>query len=443
MRFSRFQIFSDLLRLYRLVPGSVGIFLRREYDRYYRPLRRLATAYRLTALCRTRIVVVVGSLGKTTAKRAVQAVLCCPDRGFSYSNYGSSLAMNTLRVRPGDSHAVMEAGVDRPGPMAEYARMLRPDVVVVTSIKSEHNRSFPSLLDTRAEKVKMVRALSKRGLAVLNGDDANVRWMAGQTTAQVITVGMGPENDIRATGFRDLPEGMTFTAVLGGVEHEVRTRFAGRHMVFPFLAAMAVAIHEGVPGGTAVARLSALEPKDSRLQLHNLPGGITVLDDSYKGALESVHAALDVFASLPSGRRIVVFGGVDEPPGKQGDVNREVGRRIGEVADVALCVGTGLSGVRAGAVEMGMSRESVLLLAPDYRLALGWLERELRPGDSVLLKGQFALRMRRIVLRLRGIRVSCTVTACKLKVPSCEECPLLDALPELFSNYFVARYVRL
>jgi UDP-N-acetylmuramoyl-tripeptide--D-alanyl-D-alanine ligase len=439
---SRFQKFSDLLRLYRAMPGSAGIFLRREYDRYFRLLRRLAKAYRLTALRRTRIVVVVGSLGKTTSMRAIQAALGCPDRRFSHSNYGSSLAVNTLRVRPGDPHAVIEAGVDGPGPMGRYAEMLRPDVVVVTSIKSEHNRSFPSLLDTRAEKVKMVRALSERGLAVLNGDDPNVRWMAGQTTARVVTVGLGPDNDVRAAGLRDLPNGMAFTAVLDGAEHEVRIRFAGRHMVFPFLAALAVAVHEGVPAGTAVARLGSLEPKESRMQLHALPGGVTILDDSYKGALESVLAALDVLATLPSTRRIVVFGGVDEPPGRQGDVNREIGRRIGEVSDVVLCLGTGLSGVRAGAVEMGMSRESVLLLAPDYRLAVDWLERELRPGDSVLIKGQSALCMRRIVLSLRGRHVSCTVAACKVKVPSCEQCPLIDAPPELFRNCFVARYVR-
>jgi UDP-N-acetylmuramyl pentapeptide synthase len=439
---SCFQKFSDLLRLYRAMPGSAGIFLRREYDRYFRLLRRLAKAYRLTALRRTRIVAVVGSLGKTTTRRAIQAALGCPDRRFSYSNYGSSLAVNTLRVRPGDPHAVIEAGVDGPGPMRRYAEMLRPDVVVVTSIKSEHNRSFPSLLDTRAEKVKMVRALPERGLAVLNGDDPNVLWMAGQTAARVMTVGLGPDNDVRAAGVRILPDGMAFTAVLGGVEHEVRTRFVGRHMVFPFLASLAVAVHEGVPAETAVARLAALQPKESRMQLHTLPGGVTVLDDSYKGALESVHAALDVFATLPSTRRIVLFGGVDEPPGKQGDVNREIGRRLGGVADIVLCLGTGLSGVRAGAVETGMSRDSVLLLAPDNGLAFDWLQRELRPGDAVLIKGQSALRMRRIVLGLTGRRVSCSVASCKVKVSSCEQCPLIDASPELLRNFFVARYVR-
>jgi UDP-N-acetylmuramyl pentapeptide synthase len=178
------------------------------------------------------------------------------------------------------------------------------------------------------------------------------------------------------------------------------------------------------------------------MQMHVLPQGVTLLDDSYKGAVESVYAAIDAFAALPGERKIVVFGGVDEPPGRQGDVNREIGRRLGAVADVLLCLKTGLTGVRAGAVEAGLKREVVHLLAPDFRLAVDWLERELRPGDAVLIKGQSALCLRRVALRLKGRRFSCSVASCKVKVPSCEVCPLLDASPEVLRNHFVARYVR-
>jgi len=438
----RMRNLPDLVRLYRAIPGSAHIFLRREYDRYYRLLRRLAKAYRHVALPGTRVVAVVGSLGKTTARRALDAALCCPDRNFSYSNYGASLAANILRVRPGDAHAVLEAGVDGPGPMAKYAGMLRPDIVVVTSIKSEHNRSFPSLFETRAEKVKMVSALSGQGLAVLNGDDPHVRWMATQTRAHVVTVGTGPDNDVRAANLCDGPGGMAFTAVLPGGPVDVQTRFAGRHMVYPFLAALAVAVHEGVAPETAAGRLAGLAPAEARMEMLRLPEGVTILDDSYKGAVESTYAALDALAALPAARRLVVFGGVDEPPGRQGDVNRDIGRRLGEVADRVLCLGTGLTGVRAGAVSAGLKREMVDLAGPDYRTAVSWLKRELRPGDTVLIKGQSALCLRRVAMCLQGRRMSCAVSHCKVKVPSCYACPLADAPPELFRNRYIARYVR-
>jgi UDP-N-acetylmuramoyl-tripeptide--D-alanyl-D-alanine ligase len=444
MNESNLRKLIELVRLSRALPGTWGVFLRKEFDKCERWLFRLARVFRRIGLHRTRIVAVVGSLGKTTTRRALSAVLGCPARNFSYSNYGASLAANVLRVRPRDKHAVLEAGISRPGPMAGYAAMLRPDIVVVTSIKSDHNRSFPTLLDTRAEKVNMVRALSADGVAVLNGDDPHVRWMASQTHARVVTFGLDPNNDAYASGVHDSPTGTTFTAVLPGGSIEVHTRFTGAHMIYPFLAALAVADLEGVPLDVAVARLAEVAPADSRMELLRLPGDITILDDSFKGALESVHAALDVFAALPAGRRIVLFAGVEQPPGKQGDVNREIGHRLGGMADAVLCLGSkkSMSSIRAGAVAAGLPRDAVLIFNSGINPVIDWLQRELRPGDVLLIKGQSPQSLRRVVLRLQGVSVSCAVSYCGVKVPSCDVCPLLNAPPELFRNRYIARYVR-
>src|ERR1700733_1001130 len=163
----------DFFQLGSLCDGR-KIFMRREFDNLGNRLKRLAGFYRKRVLKRTRIVAVVGSLGKTTTGQGISVALNCPGRNFSFSNYGSSLAGNLLRVRRRDDYAVIEAGVTGPGQMDSYAKMIRPNLVVVTSVKSEHNCSFAMLLDTRAEKVKMVRTLPQKGIAVLNGDDESV-----------------------------------------------------------------------------------------------------------------------------------------------------------------------------------------------------------------------------------------------------------------------------
>lgn len=433
----------DLARLIRAVPQGWPVFLRQEFDRRGRMMRRLARVYRRTLLRRTRVVAVVGSLGKTTATRAVSAALGCPDRHFSFSNYGASLSFNLLRVRPRDRHAVLEAGVAGPGAMASYARTLRPDIVVATSIRSDHNRSFPTLFDTRAEKVKMVSALSEKGLAVLNGDDEHVRWMASQTRARVVTFGLSDDNDVRATDLRPSPSGMTFTAILHAGRVEVKTRFLGEHMVYPFLAALAVADHEGVPLDVAAARLAEVVPADSRMEIVHLPGEIAILDDSCKSSLASVHAAIDALAAMPARRKVVFFGGVEEPPGRKGDINREIGRRLGQAADLVICQGDkSMSAVRSGAMSVGMPREAVRIVGTDFRSAMEHLERELRPDDAVLLKGHGTQALRRIVLRLQGRQVSCAVNYCAVKVRSCDVCPLLGAPHEVFLNPFILRSVR-
>jgi len=432
----------DLIRLVRDVRGAPRVFLREEYDRIGGRLLALAGWYRRRWLRNTRLVAVVGSLGKTTTTGALRLALACPDRGFSYSNYGASLAENLLRVRPGDARAVLEVGISRPGPMAGYARRLRPDVVVVTSIASDHHRSFPTLLDTRAEKVRMLGELGPDRVAVLNGDDPHVRWMASQTRARVITYGTGMNNDVRAVGWRERDGGGEFEVEGLAESCTVRTRLSGAHMLYPPLAALVVASLEGIEVRTALARLAALAPETSRLEAIALPGGVVAIDDSYKAPVESVHAALAAFEGLRAERKIVVLGPVQEPPSGSGDVHREIGRRAGRFADRIVCVGAGMTAVRAGAVESGMPRDAVHLVGPELDAALAALRAMLRPGDAVLIKGRATQRLRRIVLALQGRAVGCKVSHCNVKAPSCDVCPIRDAPARVFENRFVARSIR-
>lgn len=433
---------GDLLRLLREVPGAPRVFLREEYDRLGGRLLAIAGWHRRHRIARTRIVAVVGSLGKTTTTQLLRAVLSCPDRGFSYSNYGASLAENLLRVRPGDAHAVLEVGVSRPGPMRGYARRIQPDVVVVTSIASDHHRSFPTLADTREEKVGMVRELGADRVVLLNGDDPNVRWMASQTHARVLTFGLEPDNDVRAVALRDREDGSDFEVHGLGEPRTVRTRLSGEHMAYPALAALAVAAIEGVEREDALARLAAAPPLTSRLEPIVLPNGVTIVDDSYKASLESVFAALGAFSRRRAERKIVVLGPVEDPPCSAGEAHREVGRRAGRFADLVVCVGDAMTGIRTGAAQSGMPRDAVHLVGPRIDHGLEVLRGVLRPGDAVLIKGRGPQRLRRLVLALEGRRVGCTVSHCGVKVPSCDVCPLLDASPHRLRNHFIMRSLR-
>lgn len=134
-------------------------------------LRPMAKIYRMTAARRPRIVAVVGSLGKTTAARAVSAALGLPVHPRIGHNAFSSVARALFRVRPWDDRGVIEVGIARRGDMRRYAKTIRPDITVVTSIASEHMRTFGDLSVTRAEKVEMVSVLTSSGKAVLNGED--------------------------------------------------------------------------------------------------------------------------------------------------------------------------------------------------------------------------------------------------------------------------------
>src|SRR5262245_2914083 len=236
------------------------------YYRAWPAFSRLAKLYRRTLARRVRVVAVVGSFGKTTTTRAVAAALERPLPPATSLNAFSYAACAVLRIRPRDRFAVIEIGLGGRVSMATYADMVQPDVTVVTSVGSE-----PAILGgserIRHEKADMVRALRASGRAVLNGDDANVLWMRQHSRAPVVTFGFEPTNDVRADNLTmDWPNGTRFTLHAGGHAQSVRVRLIGRTMVYPVLAAIAVALSEGIPLQNAVAALEALPPTPGRLQ---------------------------------------------------------------------------------------------------------------------------------------------------------------------------------
>jgi UDP-N-acetylmuramyl pentapeptide synthase len=141
----------DLLDLLWAYPRHLDAFLRNYFDYSFPVLRRLAYAYRHLVIPRKRLIAVVGSLGKTTTSRALRAAILEKNHYQSFSNYGSRLAENILRSRPHDPYDVFEVGISGPNGMDWPAKMLQPDIVVVTQSKATTTVLFQPL-KTRAVK---------------------------------------------------------------------------------------------------------------------------------------------------------------------------------------------------------------------------------------------------------------------------------------------------
>jgi UDP-N-acetylmuramyl pentapeptide synthase len=390
----------------------------------------LGMLYRRLVARRVQLMAVVGSLGKTTTQRSLNLALNLPQPDGDNKNAWSEVVWSLFRVRPSAKRAVLEVGIAKPGQMRWYAWMLRPQVTVVTSIASDHNRSLHTLEITRHEKADMVRALASDGLAVLNGDDPNVLWMRGQTRARVITFGFDAENDVRAEDWQvEWPQGMRFVVRIGERRWTVRARLFGRHMVYPLLAALAVAHAEGADMDAAVTGLAALAPEHGRMEMIALPGGAWVLADDFKGSQESMFAALEALGDIPASRRLAVLGEISEPVGSLHELYRVLGALAGRHTNRLIL--TGCSGrmkdLRQGALRTGF-REEHIAIATDNKISqiATLLEKELRPGDLVLVKGRGQQRLRRVVLRLQGRTVRCDIPVCGVNGLKCEDCPMLE-----------------
>lgn len=387
---------------------------------------RCAWLYRRTVARRVRVVVVIGSLGKTTTRRMLGAALGVD--AAQRHNTRAVVGLWVLRLRPWRRLAVIEVGLGRLGEMVEYARVLRPDVVVATSIASDHNTSFGTLTATREEKAIMVRALRPGGLLLVNGDDPNTRWMATQTQAPAITYGFDAANAVQASDVQlDWPRGTRFQARIAGEALAVRTRFVGRKMVYPALAALAAAQALGLALDGPRERLAAVAPADSRLEPVALANGAVMLRDECKSGVETVHAALDLLAEIPARRRWVVMGDLTEPPGTNSEqmaAYLRVGERIGQVAERAIFMRGHAALYRRGARRSGMAPDR-MSVAEDVAGAVEQLRAELADGDVVLVKGRSIQQLDRITLAMMGREVGCRRLHCRLKLRPCARCPLL------------------
>lgn len=336
------------------------------------------------------------------------------------------MARNILRARKRDAHAVIEVGVDKPGQMARYADLLRPEIAIVTSVGSEHQRSFGTLERTRDEKAEMVRRLGAGGLAVLNGDDPNAAWMQSQTEARVVTFGFGAHNDVVASDVvLEWPRGNRFQIRVGNESRLVRLRLLGLPGVYAALGAIAVAQAEGRSLDDVIPALENLSSTRARLQVVPLGDEIYLLRDDFKSTLETVDVALDVLEQIPAKRKLIVMGEISEAQRPQGRIYRRIAERMLEIAEQSVVVGGTFSHHATGKLARALRTGEIFDAKRSIRSAALEIRRDLRPGDVVLIKGRDTQHLGRIAMLIAGREVLCETDFCQAKIP-CEMCPMLE-----------------
>jgi len=408
---------------------------------------RATAAYRTATRRRQRLVVVTGSVGKTTTTRATLAVLGggSPRWVHAGDNCFGCLGRNLARQGMRTPWVALEVGIGRRGQMEPYAAALRPDVVVITAVTSDHverSRSawtpgekrsripflrldcgepIRSVTEVWEEKAAMVRALPQDALAILNGDDAAVLRMAPVTAARTVSYGLSPGCDYAARDIVLLPTGTRFTLVAEGAAVPVAAGLVGRDAVRALLAAAAVGRAAGLDLQTIVRRLEAVAPTPSRMQPIRLASGAIAICDDFKAGGETVHAALGNFAAIEARRRIAVLGAIFAPHPPVREKYAAAGRLVAASADRIVLVGRRAQLYRRGfdALRPGVPVQA----AASVDEAVALLGEDVGPGDVLLIKGMGGQKLSRIALRLAGDPVDCPLTHCKLDNTVCQECP--------------------
>ena len=343
------------------------------------------------------VVGITGSVGKTTTKEMIAAVLSQRfNTHRTEKNFNNELGVPWTLLRLDDEHqvSVVEMGINRFGEMRRLTHMVRPTIAVFTVIGEAHLEFLGDLPGVLRAKGEIFESMDRNGLAVLNGDDALLA--ACHPDMRRVTYGLKPENDVRATDVQSLgAEGTRCTVHHAGGQFEITIPGYGVHLISAALAAAAVGLELGMTGEEIARGVAAYHTVGDRARVIKTER-LTVVSDCYNANPNSMRAAIDSLSAL-SGRRVSILGDMLElgPDGER--LHREVGGYAVQ-RGVQLVIGCGPLGrfIAEGAKEAGgsalcfASRES--LTAALYEI--------IRPGDCVLVKASHSMAFEKIVEKL-------------------------------------------
>lgn len=355
-----------------------------------------------------KVVAITGSAGKTTTKEVAAEFLgsryaVFRNKGNFNNHIGLPLSLLELRSRP--DVAVVELGMNHPGEILTLVAIAEPDVRVWTNVGDAHLGFFDSPDAIAAAKAEILEHARPGDVLIANDDDERIRARLGAFAGRVVTFGTTERADVRATHVQ--------LRGLDGTAADVRTPAGDVHVETPLLglgnllnvlAATAVALQFEVPLQAIAHRAATLRPASHRGELLRLPGGITLVDDSYNSSPAALKRTLEtVRAASGSARKVAVLGEMLEL-GAHADALHEECGGAAAAAGLTLLIAVGGGPARAladAAVRSGMPADAVLHVATKEEAADLALQR-VRPGDLVLVKGSRGIGTDLVVTRLKA-----------------------------------------
>lgn len=383
-----------------------------------------------------QIIGITGTVGKTSTRNAIYAVLST-QKGMKVrtakgsfnnelglpltilGNYkesgGASFWFKTLfketskfilsrSSKDYPNILILEYGADRPGDIQKLIDIARPTTAVITAIGEipVHMEFYDSVEEVAYEKSTLARSLKEREIAVLNADDPQVSAMASQVSVKSITFGFDPSANVQITDFENRthdnkPVGISFTIkAYGDTADIVLSNVLGKPHAYAAAAAAAVGITAGMRLDEIKTALDFYKGEPGRE--HIVPGivGSTIIDDSYNASPTATSSALETLKTLMASRKIAVLGEMSELGDKSKEAHERIGREVSSVADYIITVGVRAQFIADTARETGFPPERIMSfdLSTD---AVENVKELIRAGDLILVKGSQVMRMERIV----------------------------------------------
>jgi len=379
------------------------------------------------------IIAVGGSVGKTSTKEAVSAVLsesfsvCKSEKSYN-SEIGAPLTIigaktgwesvsawlaiigKGLKVflsgKKYPEILVLETGVGKPKDMENLVSWIKPDTAVITAIGEipVHTEKFGNPEELIKEKRKLAEAVGESGWLILNADNKIVAGFEKKDSASKphsIFYGFSETAGLVASDYKMSGEGITFRVGYRGSSAIVKLDgFYGRHNVYGSLAAIAVGVSRGIDIAESARRLARIKSLPGRLNLIKGINGSLIFDDTYNSSPAALEAAVEVLAEYPAKRRIAVLGSMKE----LGDFSQSEHKRIGATLRdkknwLLFTAGEEAKFFAEGAKRSGFDEQKIFEFDSSGE-AGDELKKIIQEGDLILVKGSQSARMEKAVEKI-------------------------------------------
>jgi len=355
-----------------------------------------------------RVVAITGSAGKTTTKEICAELLSARYRVFRNKgnlNNHIGLPLSLLELRTAPDVAVVELGMNHAGEIRTLVGIAEPEVRVWTNVGDAHIGFFTSVDAIANAKAEILESAKPDDVLVANANDPRVMFHASRFEGRLVTFGINTDADVEARDVDVRGLDGTRAAVRTPVgEFALRSPLLGLGNLSNVLAATAVAVTFDIPLDAIAERTASLRPAHHRGELLRLPGGLTLVDDSYNSSPAALTRSLETMASANgSARKGAVIGEMLELGEHGTRLHGECGRSAA-AAGLDLLIAVGGDHARelaASAVAAGMSSASVIHVATNEHAVEAALQR-VRPGDLVLVKGSRGIGLDLVVDRLKA-----------------------------------------
>lgn len=339
------------------------------------------------------VIVVAGSAGKTTTKELLASMLCgkWPHvlKTSKSQNGFLGVAMTLLELRPEQSAAVIEVGIDAVGSMKQHLDIIAPTASLLTSVGEEHLeflKDVPTV--AKEEGLALSEVAAKGGIVCINLDDP---WIAPyakslNSSHSACIIPFSAEGALSADGRTVSHDGVTYALPL-----------PGGHNASNFMAALCMALAHGLTSEEIQRGLKTFQPADGRSVVKTLPGPITVLCDYYNAQPPSMAAALKLFGELhrKPGRLIACLADMRELGNEQEKYHRNLAEPVLRL-NVDHVLLTGPQMVHLADELQKRSFQGQCRYFENRADLIQALLPLMQPGDTLLIKGSNSMRMEEV-----------------------------------------------